>query len=219
MKIWNNLKQPPESALKTIEGGRLKGMTDVNPQWRYQAMTEQFGLCGIGWKYDIERLWIEEAGDQVCAFAHIKLYIADDGEWGYPIPGVGGSMMVAKEKAGLHVSDECYKMAITDALSVAMKMIGVASDIYMGLWDGSKYKERPKPKTKEMTKEESKEILKLGESVTMTDAETIRFVKWVASENGVDPRSAELVNLVLPEENFNTQFAKYQKANINAVMT
>ncbi|MHA1280854.1 MAG: hypothetical protein ACTSQ8_27265, partial [Candidatus Helarchaeota archaeon] len=36
-------------------------------------------------------------------------------------------------------NDEAYKMALTDALSVAMGRIGIAADIYMGKWDGSKY--------------------------------------------------------------------------------
>ena len=39
----------------------------------------------------------------------------------------------------LYMSDEAYKMAETDALSVAMKQIGVAADIYMGMFNGSKY--------------------------------------------------------------------------------
>ena len=34
-------------------------------------------------------------------------------------------------------------MAVTDALSVALKSLGVASAVYEGLWDGSKYRERP----------------------------------------------------------------------------
>ena len=46
------------------------------------------------------------------------------------------------EKSGPHVSDEAFKMALTDALSVALKMIGVAADIYLGLFDGSKYVEQ-----------------------------------------------------------------------------
>ena len=34
------------------------------------------------------------------------------------------------ESKGAYVSDECYKMALTDALSVAMKALGVAADVY-----------------------------------------------------------------------------------------
>ena len=34
-------------------------------------------------------------------------------------------------------------MAVTDAFSTSLKMIGVAADIYAGRWDGSKYNEQP----------------------------------------------------------------------------
>jgi len=143
MKLWDAVKQPPPTALKVIMGGRLKGKSDISPQWRYQAMTEQFGPCGVGWKYEIKRLWNEPGpANQVFAFAEIMLYIKTD-QWSEPIPGVGGSMLVEQESSGLHASDEGYKMAITDALSVSMKMIGVAADVYAGLWDGSKYRDNP----------------------------------------------------------------------------
>jgi hypothetical protein len=49
-------------------------------------------------------------------------------------------MLVEQEKNGLHTNDECFKMAVTDALSVAMKSLGMAADVYKGLWDGTKYK-------------------------------------------------------------------------------
>ena len=140
MELWEKLRRPPASALKKIGGGRLKGMTDIKPQWRYQAMTEQFGPCGIGWKYTIGNQWVGHSpDDQLMAFCNINLYIRVDGEWSDAIPGTGGSMLVAKEKTGMHANDEAYKMALTDALSVAMTRIGVASDIYMGQWTGSKY--------------------------------------------------------------------------------
>jgi len=141
---WNKLKQVPADFLKPITGGRLKGKSDINPQWRLQAMTEEFGTIGIGWYYDIIKLWIEVANDgQRAAFSEIRLYIKNGEEWSKPIAGIGGSMFIEDEKAGLHTSDECYKMATTDALSVSMKQLGIASDIYMGLWDGSKYLDKP----------------------------------------------------------------------------
>ncbi len=142
LEIWNRLKQPPKWALKEIKGGRLAGKTDISPQWRYQAMTEVFGLGN--WKYSIQRTWTEPAPDgQVFAFAEVMLYYRTDAEakeWGN-MAGIGGSMLIEKEAKGLHANDEAFKMAVTDALSVCMKMLGVAADIYAGLWDGSKYKE------------------------------------------------------------------------------
>lgn len=140
MKIWDAVKQPPKTALKQISAGRLKGKTDISPQWRYQVMTEQFGPCGVGWKYEIKRVWSEPTiEDQVFAFAEVNVFIKTEDGWSDPIPGIGGSMAVAKENRGPYASDECFKMAVTDALSVALKMLGVAADIYAGLWDGSKY--------------------------------------------------------------------------------
>ena len=45
------------------------------------------------------------------------------------------------ERNGAYVNDEVYKMALTDALSVSMKSIGVAADIYFakGADLGTKY--------------------------------------------------------------------------------
>ena len=39
---------------------------------------------------------------------------------------------MAKEKSGMYTSDECYKMALTDAMSVACKALGVAADVFTG---------------------------------------------------------------------------------------
>ena len=153
MKIWDAVKQPPPEALKTIQGGRLKGMTDINPQWRYQVMTEQFGLCGVGWKYGIESCWTEPTSDeQVMVFAKITLSVFINDKWSDTIPGIGGSMLVTKEAAGLHASNEGYKMAITDALSVAMKMLGVGANIYAGLSDSKYPTETKKPLVKKAAK-------------------------------------------------------------------
>lgn len=61
MSLYNAVRTPPPEALKTIQAGRLKGMSDINPMWRIKALTEQFGPCGTGWKYTIERFWTDPA--------------------------------------------------------------------------------------------------------------------------------------------------------------
>ena len=144
-RIWDALKTPPAAALKEIKGGRIGGMTDINPQWRMGAMTKEFGPCGIGWRYTIEKLWTEAAGTkgEVTVFALVHVFIRGQegenwSEWSQAIPGIGGNKLVTSESSGLHVNDECYKMAVTDALSVAFKALGVAADVYMGKFD-SKY--------------------------------------------------------------------------------
>lgn len=169
--FWNELRVVPEAAQKKIEGGKLRGMTDVNPVWRMQIMNNTFGMCGFGWKYEVIKQWFEQYGDEVEAFCNINLYVKVDGQWSEAIPGTGGSSFVATTRNGSEVSNEAFKMALTDALSVAMKAIGVAADVYFakGANYGTKYeqgdaapakaKEEPKkaePKKEEPKKEEPK---------------------------------------------------------------
>lgn len=142
IEIYNSLSRPPVDALRPIQAGKLKGKTDINPQWRYKAMTEAFGLVGIGWKYEVQKLWTEDgAGGEKLAFAQVAVYIKDGDKWSEPIVGIGGSRLVMIEKGAAVSNDEGYKMAVTDAFSTALKMLGVAADIYAGRWDGSKYRD------------------------------------------------------------------------------
>lgn len=134
MDIYNAVSAVPDSAQKRIISGRLNGMTDINHMWRIRELTELFGPCGIGWKYKIVREWLETASTgEVGAFVDIELQykITPDADWSEPIPGTGGSKFVAAEKGNnLRASDECYKMALTDAISVACKALGFGADIY-----------------------------------------------------------------------------------------
>lgn len=137
MKIYNEIKSVPEKAQKRITGGRLKGMTDIKPMWRIEKLTEVFGMCGIGWKAPItNKEIIEGANGEKIAIVDIDLYVKVNGEWSEAIQGTGGSSFVASEKGGLYTSDECFKMAYTDALSVACRSLGMGADIY---WGDSKY--------------------------------------------------------------------------------
>ena len=135
MSIYNSLCTPPNDALKPIGFGNLKGKSDINPQWRYEAVTNQFGACGVGWKYTIDSHWIQpvQQTGETMVYVMISFYYKDGDKWSEPIPAYGGDFLVKKDKNGIHGNDEAMKMAVTDALGTAMKMIGVAADVYRGL--------------------------------------------------------------------------------------
>lgn len=146
LTIYNEVRNVPDSAKRRIEAGRLKGKTDINPMWRIKALTEKFGPCGFGWKYVITDKRLEQgANGEVAAFLDIDLFVKADGVWSDAIPGTGGSAFVAKEKNGPYTSDECFKMALTDAISVACKALGFGADVY---WDADKSK-YDKPESKQ----------------------------------------------------------------------
>lgn len=141
LNLYNRVREVPKEAIKPIMAGRLKGKSDINPMWRIKKLTEEFGLCGFGWRYDIVRMWTEEGGNgEKSAFVLINLYVKVGGEWSEPIQGIGGSSFVSIEKNGMYVSDECYKMALTDAISVSCKALGFAADVYFSN-DRTKYDE------------------------------------------------------------------------------
>lgn len=179
LQIYNNTRSVPREALKEISAGRLKGKSDINPMWRIKTLTEQFGPCGIGWKYEITSQWLEKGGnDDVAGFCNINLYIKVDGQWSEPIPGTGGSSFITKESKGLYTSDEVFKMALTDAISVACKALGFGADVY---WSSDKTKysnptqQQPAENIKPPTEEEISAMV-----LDMMSCDTIKEItaKW-----------------------------------------
>lgn len=131
LDLYRKLQSVPDDAKKPIEDGALKGMTQINPIWRIQKMTEVFGPFGIGWWYEIRDRWIEAVAEgEVLAFVEILLYYVLDGQVSHGVPGIGGSKMVSFRGNDAVISDECYKMALTDAIGNAGKNIGLAADVY-----------------------------------------------------------------------------------------
>ena len=156
MELYNALASVPKEAQRTISGGRLNGFTDINPMWRIQKLTEIFGPCGIGWYTEIADKWTSEGNGEISAHVRIKLYYrtptGDKDGWSAPIEGVGGSKLVAQESRGAYHSDEAFKMAYTDAISVACKALGMAADIYFAKGvktrdNLTKYDQQPAPES------------------------------------------------------------------------
>lgn len=131
LAYWKSWQHVGPGMLKRISGGNLNGKTDINPVWRFQALTEAFGPCGFGWKIVEKERWTNEAVGEIAAFVKVELYINIGGTWSEPIEGVGGSKLCGKGK-GDGINDEAWKMATTDAISVACKALGIAADVYTG---------------------------------------------------------------------------------------
>lgn len=140
LELYNRFRTVPVEAKKTITGGKLNGFTDINPMWRIKKLTEEFGECGFGWYYDEVERWKESCGQEVAVFVKIHLFVKRNDNWSAPIVGIGGSKMVQLFKGGevIDFSDEAYKMALTDAISIACKALGMAADVYFAN-DRTKY--------------------------------------------------------------------------------
>lgn len=143
LAVWNAVARTPDEAKKRIDAGRLKGKTDISPIFRIKMLTSVYGPCGIGWYVDNVQ-YTKESPDgtpEVALICTLNLHVKDPetGKWSEPIFGVGGSKLFARETNGLYLNDEAYKMAETDAISVACKMLGVAADVYWSGEERTKY--------------------------------------------------------------------------------
>lgn len=176
LHIYNKYREVPKEALKPFDNGNFKG-TDINTMWRIKCLTEEFGACGIGWAYDIVRTWTENGcNGEVLCFAEIKLFIKVDGEWSRGISAVGGSKLVSyiQSKQYNKNSDEGYKMAITDALGVACKLLGFGANVY---WENDKtkytaneeYKPIAKPQNKPSTAPKTNDNIPAVKPITMSE--------------------------------------------------
>ena len=134
MKLYDQLRCVPENAKTPILEGRMKGRTSINTMWRLKRLTEIFGPVGIGWNYRVVQTRTEEIpGDSKAIFVDIAFKYKDPETqmWSEEIHGTGGNLLIRNErKNGLYLNDEAYKMALTDAISNACRLLGLGADVY-----------------------------------------------------------------------------------------
>lgn len=220
MELYNAFRTVPKEAIKTIEAGRLKGMSDINPMWRIKVLTEQFGPAGIGWYTEPTRTWLDGGeGGVVIANVEIALYIRYNVEWSKPIYGIGGAKFVSKENGGFYTDDDAYKKAYTDAISVACKALGIAADIYYEKDPETKYAPSNKPDAPPpppMTYEIAKEIRLVsndahnGKTLTQICKEDIAYFNTLGNHN--DPTIREAAAVIVDYVN---NYKKEKKKNAN----
>ena len=136
LRYYNFFKTVPDEAKRTISGGRLKGLTDINPMWRIKMLTDMFGPVGKGWNVkQTGREFVPGANGEIVVIVDVALRY-NDGGWSEEIHGTGGAKYVAEERGGLYTDDEAIKKAYTDAISVACKALGIGADVYFAGGDG-----------------------------------------------------------------------------------
>jgi len=135
--LWDRLgKTDPNHTKGFKRAGGFSG-TAIRPMWAIRRMTEEFGACGEGWGVNEPVFQVVPAGDEVLVFCTVGMW---HGKRDAVVYGVGGDKcLTARKSGGAFADDEAFKKAYTDALTNAMKLIGVGADVHMGLFDDSKY--------------------------------------------------------------------------------
>jgi hypothetical protein len=123
----------------------------MTPVYLYRRMTEVFGPAGKGWGYDVDAIHLVPAHDPETVHVQVTVWYCWpelDEVYGPSHKGkvthFGGNRLHRERKIDgklqkVGYDDEAFKAALTDALGKAMSMIGMAGDVYMGLFDDNKY--------------------------------------------------------------------------------
>lgn len=139
--IWDALCETNPEFTKEFDKGTYKG-TSINPVYQFKKLTETFGPCGFGWKYEIansEHLHMQDG--TIMIFHDVKLFVKQNGVWSEPVMGTGGDFVARLSKDGkVRCDDDGRKKALTDALTNAATKLGMSADIHMGYFDDEEYK-------------------------------------------------------------------------------
>ena len=132
-RIWDELwKTDPKHTKAFTRPGGFRG-TATKPIWMTYRMTEHFGPCGMGWGIGKPDFQTMQVGSETVVYCSVEVWYNDSGQRA-TLWGVGGDKVFGK-----YADDEAFKKAYTDAVSNAMKFIGVCADIHMGMFEDSKY--------------------------------------------------------------------------------
>lgn len=134
--LWDRLgKTDPKHTKQFQRAGGFKG-TAIKPMFSFRRMTEEFGPCGQGWGINEPSFQVVPAEGEILVYCTVSIW---HGSKENVVFGVGGDKCVAKFSSGAKTDDEAFKKSFTDAVTNALKLIGVGADIHMGMFDDSKY--------------------------------------------------------------------------------
>ena len=136
LETWNRFADIDPKFTKAITGKQYSG-TSPNPHYVIRCLTEMFGPVGQGFGWDVVHEEFRELGGQTIHFCRIKFWHTDRTNTFDACGGTQAAYVTAKGKQ--MVDEDAPKKSLTDAITKAAAQVGVASNIFLGRWDDSKY--------------------------------------------------------------------------------
>lgn len=157
LRVWNLAGATPTNRIKQVElDGRT--VTSINGMYMVQKATEMFGPVGLGWGWDIEEERYDEGqailggadgkqelGKTLTHTIRLKLWYELDGKRG-EITQFGHTVYMRKTKYGISTDPEAPKKSLTDAMKKCLSLLGIASDVFLGMFDDDSYVQNLKTK-------------------------------------------------------------------------
>ncbi len=207
--IRKKLREPfPKEAIKQHPTKTF--LSTIKAIYIAERLNDVFGIGG--WNLTHEIVKDDEDYVTVCGSLEIKQY-------GFSTPAQYGG----HKKTGTNTEPaDGYKSAVTDCLSKCASYLEIGIDVFKGLVNLPKAgagKTTGNKETEEDEKELSQKqwdfIKSIGKKgFGLSEKEVVKFVKWAAKKHKIEPRHWKIAKILLPEANFNTEYAFYSKDRI-----
>ena len=157
--IWDQVKNTNPRFTKPFSKFGGKTLTTIDPMYQIQVMTGMFGPVGKGWTYNVNYTYTDKN-----VFAEVLVKYFDKG-W-HEFGPVSSVQALYKKNGGL--DDEAPKKAMTDAMTKAFSHLGMSADVFLGMFDDSKYVESLKKEfAQKIPKTNGKKNIKLDMELDM----------------------------------------------------
>lgn len=147
LAIWNAVSKTDPKYTKQVNIGRK--FTSIDGYYMIKRATEIMGPVGDGWAWSAEHSTLT-LGDRVIAVCDV-LVTTHNRVWG-PVRAMN-EIISAKGR----FDEDAPKKAMTDALTKALSHLGIASDVYLGMFDDNKY-------VQEVTQEFAEKVEKISKT-------------------------------------------------------
>jgi len=167
MDVWNKVCKTDPKYAKKVSIGRT--FTAIDPMYQVRKATEEFGMAGEGWGFEIvDRTF--PPPDYVAVTVRVwakkrENYIEHVGMCGF---------FLDKDKN--KPDGDCIKKAVTDGVTKGLSYFGFSADVFLGMFDDSRYVEGVKKEI--AAKQAADKICKL-----LKDTKDMREYQNITTDN------------------------------------
>lgn len=139
LELWNSVADIDPKYTKAITGKDYRG-TSPNPTYMIKLATEKLGRVGEGFGWRVLADGFQPFGDTTLHFCRIEFWWrGKDGER-HSFENYGQTKAAYTTRNGdARVDEDAPKKSLTDAITKSLSHLGFAGNIFLGLWDDSKY--------------------------------------------------------------------------------
>ena len=142
-ELWNEVFHTDPKHTKEVKGKGMP-MTAIDAQWQRQRATQMFGPCGIGWRVENERFFEivfdpNKPHDTNWGYQGILVYEYNGREGRIPLAADMALWQYLTKESRYKKNTDILKKLKTDALTKGLSEIGFSGDVFLGLFEDSKY--------------------------------------------------------------------------------